>query len=133
MNVPIGDGALAVKISAMVVRLPDFDDRATDRSAGGIENTAAEPGDRAHCRGDGVVEDQQVVIPIERQVVRVVGAFCLRRGLDQRVGERAANREERAGQSYCAEKAAPVWPPSCIEKRLLHAFINACGQRGVTD
>src|SRR5262249_17301846 len=79
----------AVNVGAVVVALPDFDESAADRLAVTVEDAAAQIAGRAHGRRDRVVYDQQVVVGVERHLVRVERPFGLSRRLDQLLGENA--------------------------------------------
>lgn len=69
--------ALAVEISTFVIALPNFYFRAPHRLTFGIEDSTAEVGDLAERGAEGIVENEQIIISIERQVIRIKGAFRL--------------------------------------------------------
>ena len=73
----------------MAVDLPDLDEGVADRVAPGVEDPAAQVGDLADGRRDAVVDDQQVVVGVERQLVGIERPLGLGRRPDQLVGEDA--------------------------------------------
>lgn len=85
--VPIGNRALRVDISAVVVRLPDLDQSIANRLTALIENTATQPCDLADCRSNVVADDDQVVVPVERQPVRIIRPERLGRSKNKLLGK----------------------------------------------
>jgi hypothetical protein len=77
----------AVQVRALVVHLPDFDERVAEWRAGRVEDTAREVRDFTHGGRDRIVDDQQVVVGVERQAVRVERPFGQGRGLGEFLGE----------------------------------------------
>ena len=75
VRVTISDGAVCVDVSAVVVCLPDFYQCAANRAARAIEHPARHPGDFSNRGGCAVVDDEQIVVQIERQLIGVEGAF----------------------------------------------------------
>src|SRR5689334_19629120 len=67
----VGIAGPGVKISPAVVTLPDFDERIAYRVAARVEDPPAQPGDFAHSGCNRVVQDEQVVVGVERQFVRI--------------------------------------------------------------
>ena len=63
--------AVGVEVDAVGVALPDLDDGVADRVALGVEDAAGQVRDLADGRRDGVVDDDQVVVGVERQLVGV--------------------------------------------------------------
>src|SRR6476646_3987276 len=70
-GVAITAGAGSGDVGAVVVRLPDLDEGAADGRAVLIEHAAAHPGDGSDCGRDGVVDDDQIVVEIERQFIGI--------------------------------------------------------------
>jgi hypothetical protein len=68
-----------VDVGAVVIGLPDFDDGIPYRIAGAVEDAPAEPGDGTRGGCDGVVDDKQIVIAIERKSIGIVRPFSGRR------------------------------------------------------
>ena len=64
----------------------------------GVEDPAGQVGDLADGRGDAVVDDDQVVVGVERQLVGVERPLGQRRGAGELLGEQAAGGEERGAQ-----------------------------------
>lgn len=75
VRVTISDGAVCVDVSTVVVCLPDFYQCAANRAARAIEYPARHPGDFSNRGGCAVVDDEQIVVQIERQLIGVEGAF----------------------------------------------------------
>jgi hypothetical protein len=71
-----------------------------------IQYSAAEPGDltQAGCRG--VIDDEEVIIRIQGEMIRIKGAFGLRWGTGQFFGEQPGHGEKRAGKGHLADKSA---------------------------
>ena len=90
-----------MQVRPVVVALPDFDERVADRRALHVEDLAREVGDGADGGGDRVVDDDQVVVGVERQLVGVERPLGLIGRLRQRLGERPADgvraHSQRAG------------------------------------
>jgi hypothetical protein len=59
-----------VKIIAFPVRVPKLDERAANRRAAGSEDASAQIRDRSRRSGQTVVELDEVVVLVERDVVR---------------------------------------------------------------
>ena len=68
----------SVDVGAVVVDLPDLDQGVPDRVALGVENTAEKMGHFAHGRSDRVVDDQEVVVGVERELVGIERPLSLR-------------------------------------------------------
>src|SRR5262245_1562654 len=88
----------AVQISAIVVTLPDFYDGVLDGASIGAENPPAQVGDFADGRRDRIVDNQQVVVGIQRQVIGVERPFGLRRRANQLLREEAGRRKKCRAQ-----------------------------------
>ena len=83
-----------VQVDALGVALPDLDQGVADRVALGVEDPAGQVGDLADGRGDAVVDDEQVVVGVERELVRVERPLGLGRGAGQLLGEQPAGGEQ---------------------------------------
>jgi hypothetical protein len=59
----------------------------------------ADISDLADRRRERVVEDDEIVVRIEREMVRIKWTFGLGRRAQQFLGESARHREERGGES----------------------------------
>ena len=100
-----------MKVGAVVVRLPNLDDCAAYWTAAGIEHPALYPHDLAHAGRDGVVDEQQIVIQIERQPVGVVRSDGQRRSGDNLLGERALRQPQggpNGGRVCSATEKSPA-------------------------
>ena len=97
-----------LEVGAVAVALPDLDDGVADRVALGVEDPAAQVRDLADRRGDRVVDDQQVVVGVERELGRVVRPLVLVRGAGQLLGEGASGREGGCASARCSYESSPV-------------------------
>src|SRR5207237_4099982 len=76
VGIPLPAGTVgAVDVHSPVVYLPDLDNCVRDRAARGVEDLAAQVGNFANRGRDRVVDDEQVIISVERQLVRVERAL----------------------------------------------------------
>jgi hypothetical protein len=92
LEVPIVTGGLtsgSVDVRTSGVSLPDLNERVADWLPRRRQNAAGQQRDRPDGRRDGVVEDQQVVVCIEGQLVRIERAFCGCRGFQELLREGA--------------------------------------------
>src|SRR6185369_17799913 len=67
-----------VQVDALAVALPDFDEGVLHRAAAGVEDTAGQVRDLSDGGRDAFVDDDQVVVGVEGELVRVERAFGLR-------------------------------------------------------
>jgi hypothetical protein len=58
-----------MEVNLVGVALPDLDESVPDRAARPVENPSCQMGDLAHGRGDVVIDLDQVVVRIKRQLV----------------------------------------------------------------
>src|SRR5262249_22120881 len=84
---------------------PDLDLGVPDRVSVPIEDATGQVGDLADGRREGVVDEDQVIVAIEGEPVRVEGPFGQRRGAGERFGGPAAGLEE-GGAERPEEEAA---------------------------
>lgn len=96
----------AVEVSAIFIDLPDFDEGVADGLAVLVEDAAAEPGDLADSRRGGIVDDDEVVIGIEREFIGVERSFGLAGGFYQFLGEQAGNSKEGGAEGERVEETA---------------------------
>src|SRR5262249_853040 len=107
LEVPIAfslAAVLAVQIDALAVHLPVLDQRVAHRIALRIENSTTQMCDLADRRRDRVVDDEQGVVGVQRQLIRVERSLGLRGSPDQLLGECAADREGGRAKGECAQK-----------------------------
>ena len=64
-----------LQISSVFVALPDFDHGVAQWVSAGIQDPPTQMGNRADCRCDPIIDDQQIVIGIQRQLVRKERSF----------------------------------------------------------
>jgi hypothetical protein len=97
-----------MNIGPDVIGLPDFDQSAAYRLPAGIEHPAADPGDFTHCGRDVVMDDQEVVVLIQRKLVREIRTFGLGRRQRQRLGKGSPLGEEQASQAQRGQEFSAV-------------------------
>jgi hypothetical protein len=95
---------LGVEIGAVIVGLPDLDQRISHRLAMLVEDASGQPGDLADGRRDAVVHDDQVVVGIERELVGIERTLGLLRRARQSLGESPRDREHRRPQGDLPEE-----------------------------
>ena len=113
LEVPIALGpvrAAGMQVDPAVVALPDLDERVSDRFAPGVEDAAPEPRDGPDGGRDAVVDDEQVVVGVEGQLVRIERSLRLQGRAHELIGEDAAGSER-----HRAEREPPD-QPSAIER-----------------
>ena len=108
IGVAVGDRTGAVDVGAIVIGLPDLEHGAAHGLAVLVEHTAAHPGDRANRRRNRIVDQEEVIVAIERQVVRIVWSERLVRRLDERLSECPSRGEEQSAEPYGLEELAAV-------------------------
>src|SRR5215472_8217338 len=82
-----------LEVGAVPVALPDLDDGVAERVPLGVEEPAAEVRDLADGGGDRVVDDQKVVVGVQRELPGEVGTLVRGRGSSQLLGEGTPGRE----------------------------------------
>ena len=97
-------GAISVDIDPLAVHLPDFHEGVAHRLAVFVENAPAQVRDLANGRGNRVVDDDQVVVGVERQPIRVERPFGPRRCRGEFLREQPTGREERRAGGHGAEE-----------------------------
>ncbi len=101
---------LGVAVDAIAVGLPDFDQGIADGVATVVEEAPAEVGDLADGWGEGIVEDEKVVVGIEGEMIGVEGAFRLGGGLGEFIGEGSGDGEPGGGgQEGAMDEGTPGW------------------------
>ena len=98
-----------MKISAVVVALPDFDHRIFYRTPAAVQDAPAEPGHFAHGGRDVVIENEKIVIGIEREFIRIKWTLGLFGGEIQVFRKGATNREIGCGEAEPFKKISPRW------------------------
>src|SRR5580704_14603448 len=64
-----------MNVRAVVIDLPDFDQCIANRIAAGVEDFAAEVSHVTHGRRDRIVDDEQIVVRVERQMIGIERAL----------------------------------------------------------
>src|SRR5262245_59327978 len=100
-----------MKIRPVVVTLPNLYERPADRISLRVQHTAGQMSNLTHGRRDVVVDNDQIIIRVERQLVWVKRTLHLSRRDCQFVGKCAANREHgsEATQAYLAQESSAMW------------------------
>jgi hypothetical protein len=108
-----------------MVHLPDLDEGISDRLSRRRQHATGEVRDRADCRRDSIVDDQQVVIRVEGHLVRVEGPLrCRRRHLQgQGLGEQSRGVEQ--GDPGARAEAAKELTPRRKQVTLRHLVLLA--------
>ena len=90
--------------------MPKFNERAAHRIPSAVEDAPAEVSDNACRDGEVVIELNQGIVFIERDVIRQRIIRPLRHDgrNGERLGQIAGQRESRRDQRHALEKAAPV-------------------------
>ena len=90
-----------MEVGAKVINLPDFDERVAKWRAGGVENLPAQMGDNADRGRDRIVDDQKVIVGVQRKMVGIErplgGLGCADTALEF-LGEDAALEEPGRGR-----------------------------------
>jgi len=95
---------LRVDVRAVVVGLPNLNEGIAHGFTFFVEDPPAEPSDHANGRGDPVVNDDQVVVGIERKFVRVERPFGLLRGPREGFGKSTRHGEQRRPEGNLAQE-----------------------------
>src|SRR5262249_31157106 len=96
-----------VQIRAAVVTLPDLYRRILDRLAAGIQDLAAQVSDLAYGWRQRVIDDDQVVVRIQWQLVRIKRPLGLRRRPHQLFCKRPRGQPQRRSRSRRSKKSTP--------------------------
>jgi hypothetical protein len=100
--------ALGVDIGPIVIGLPDLDRCSTDRLTALVENAATQPRDLADRRRDVIADDDEIVIAIERQPIRIVRSQSLGRSKDKLLRKCSRHREQGTAEAEAAKKFASI-------------------------
>jgi hypothetical protein len=109
-----------VNVGPLAVHLPDLDDGVAHRIPLGIEDPPGQVRDLADGGRDGVVDDEQVVVGVQRELVRVERPLGLPRRADQLLGEQAARREGRRAERQGAQEGAAVTARQATSGKSVH-------------
>jgi hypothetical protein len=103
--------ARRICVRAIVVRLPELNEGVPDRIAVAVEHAAGDVRNGSACRGEVVVEVEQVVVFAERKVVgqRIERPLGLLRSERESFGKRTGQREASGCGSHAFEKAPAVY------------------------
>ncbi len=95
-----------MEVTGVVVHLPDLDDGVANGIAMRIEDSAGQVRNVADGRRDRIVDDEQIVVGIERQVIGIERPFRLRRRAHELFGEDAGGIKRACGEGGGAEAEA---------------------------
>ncbi len=106
-------GAAGMEIGAILVYLPDLDDAVPHGFSPRVEDFSAEMRDLAHGRRDRVVDDEQIVISVQRKFVGIKRTLGLPRRPHQCFSKRPRHTERhRAHGESTKETASRTGPVS---------------------
>src|SRR5512133_2443634 len=94
------------EVGAFAVYLPKLDHRISDGVTSPLDESSAQMRDFAYGRRDRIVNNQQVIIRVERKSARVERTFLNLRCARELLGKRARDREQKAPRRDVAEKTA---------------------------
>src|SRR5207247_8510414 len=94
------------QVNSVVVNLPDLDQHVADRIAPGVEDAPAEVRDLTDRGCNAIIDDDEVVVGIERQVVGIKRPVRLTRRERELFGEEAAKQDRRAERRGSESPAA---------------------------
>src|SRR5438093_8211897 len=119
--------APTVDIGSIVVALPDFNQRIANRIAVRVEYASAQPGDLAHGGRHAVVDDNQVIVCVERQVVGVERPFGLLRRANEFLGKCAGKGQYHRAQRQATQEEAAVLQEIWMVQ--IHGVLSVCGSQ----
>jgi hypothetical protein len=93
-----------VEINARIVALPNLDGGIADGRAARGEQAATEPGDFADGGRESVVDGDEVVVRVERELVGIERPLGLARRERELLGKEARHGEERGGKGGLAQE-----------------------------
>src|SRR3954467_14980435 len=96
-----------MQIRAIVVALPNLDPRIFHRVATGVEYLAAKVRNLSDSRRQTIVDHDQVIVGIERQLVRIKRPFGLSRRFQQLLRKRAGDKPGGRANGDSAKKRSP--------------------------
>ena len=94
----------SVDVGAVVIGLPNLDEGIAHRLAFFVEDATTQPRDGADRWGDPVIHDDEVVIRIERELVRIERTLRLLRRPRERFGESSGHSEQRRPERDLAQE-----------------------------
>ena len=100
-------GRAAVQIGAVVIHLPDFDEHISQRFSVTVEYSTGEMSYFTDGGRDRVIDDNQVIIRVQRQVIGIEGAFGLLRRSHQILGEGAGSQKMGCGDGGGGDAEIP--------------------------
>ena len=96
-----------VQVNPVGIALPNFHQRIAHRFSAGIEHPSAHIAHLTHRWGQGVVDDDQVIVGVQRQMVWIVGPLGGGGGSRQGLSE-GTNRSEASGDGTGRPKEIPT-------------------------
>jgi hypothetical protein len=98
----------AVQVNAVTIGLPNFNQHVSKWVSTSIQNAPGEMRDLADRGSDGIVDDNEVVVRIQRKVVRIKWALGLLGREEQLFGKGARNGEEHRAQSGALDEVTAI-------------------------
>ena len=97
-----------MQVGAIGITLPDFHQRVAERITFRIEDSPAHVSYFANPGRGPLVDHQQVIIGVERQVIWIKRPFRLARSLRQFLREKTGRREKRGGPGCIADEMTAI-------------------------
>ena len=94
VGIPLGMVVAAMQVYTVSIDLPDFNERISDRPAGRVEQLARQVSNFPDGRREVVVNNDQIIVGIERQMVGIERALGLMRSEGEGFGKGAGNVPE---------------------------------------
>src|SRR4051812_14919120 len=95
---------MAVQVNAIVVHLPNLHERVAERLPAAIENSSGQVRDLANGQRERVVDDEQIIVCIQRKVVGIKWSFGLSWRAQQFLGKGARDCTPCGAQGQPTEK-----------------------------
>src|SRR5690606_5718634 len=133
--------AAAVKVSAVIIDLPDFNSGISNGRAVTAEHPPGQMRDLADRRGDRIIDNQEVVVRVERQAVGIKRSFRLgwrkRQFLGKRPGPLEPLRRQHRGNRHAGmtqEGSAVPWSRQNLHGQLsiIHDHRTVRGKLSIT-
>ena len=99
---------VGVEIDAVIIDLPDFDEGIAHRLAGSAKNAAGQMGYLAQCRRERIVDNDQIVVGVQRQLVGIERALGQSRRDGQLFGPGSPGKRSGGRQGKPFEQTPPI-------------------------
>src|SRR5262245_38408572 len=95
-----------MEVGAVLVNLPNLNQRASYRLSARVQYPSAEVGDLAHGGSQGIVDHNQVIIGVERELVWIEGPLGLSRSLYKLRGKCSRHSKSRCPKGQSRQEIA---------------------------